>query len=476
MDDLLTVASAVLTQLVTRAEDLQNTDTPVVTTEGVEATTKDLDLERWLTGRTMSRSDLLAFVRAYCDNAADLWHPGYFAHQIAPPDTPGVVADLLQSVTNNIPLIYELGPAATVVDRVACRWMLDKVGWRAGSGTMANGGSLGNLTSLVAARNARFPDARERGNPGGTVVLAPLTSHYSVRKAAMVMGLGESGVRPLAVDEVGRIDVGRVAETLRAVGSAGQVPIALVATACATATGLYDDIAALAEICQRHGIWLHVDGAHGASALLSPRLRGRLAGIETASSLVWDGHKMMRTSALCTGVLFRDGDHHNGLFRQDASYLYREEMADVDAGQFSFETSKAPLGLKLFLTLAMRGEAALREYVESRFDLALTLWQLLTEDPRFEVPYQPHTNIMCFRPVGFTGDVNVLRRRIADTGRFYLSSAKIGDVPYLRAVLMSPATDVATLRELLDTVAVAASDQAQPRQPRGERTDDLIEL
>lgn len=458
MDDLKTVGEAVFAELLRHVDAARAGAGPVVGRDGIDAVAKELDLQRRIGGGSMDLPGLLSFVRTYCDISADLHHPGYMAHQIAPSDTPGIVADMLQSVTNNIPLIYELAPAASAVDRAVYTWMLDKIGWAGtGAGTLTNGGSLGNLIALVAARSSVVRDAFRDGNPPGLVVLAPPTSHYSLRKAVAVMGLGEQAIRPLPIDEVGRIDVRRVPEVIDEVRRRGERPIALVANACATATGLYDRIGELADVCAARDVWFHVDGAHGACALLSPKLRGLLDGVERADSATWDGHKMLRTSALCTGVLFRDRAALAELFRQDASYLYQEEAAAVDPGQYTFETSKAPLGLKIFLTLAWRGEDGLREYVERQYEKAGVLWELIQERDDFEAPYRPQSNILCFRYLPWQGDLEALRGRLIDAGEFYPSSTKIGDRPYLRAALMSPATDRETLAGLLDAVARVAN-------------------
>ncbi|MFI9503584.1 pyridoxal phosphate-dependent decarboxylase family protein [Nocardia sp. NPDC052566] len=457
VDDVGEVGTAVLETLAAHIATVRTGAGEVVSSADIDAVAKRLELRRWVEEGGMTLPELLSFVTTYSDISASHHHPGYMAHQIAPSDTPGVVADLLQAVTNNIPLVYELAPAAAAVDRAVCHWMLDHVGWgETGTGAMTNGGTLGNLTALLAARSHADATAWRDGNAHDLVVLAPATSHYSVRKAAAVMGLGERGVHPLPTDALGRIDPAELAPTLAEVRAAGKRPIAVVANGCATGTGLYDPMAEVADFCAADDLWFHLDGAHGASALLSPRLRGLLAGIERADSTVWDGHKMLRASALCTGVLFRERHYLDTLFKQDASYLYRPENEDVDPGQFTFETSKAPLGLKILLTLAYRGEAAMRAYVERQYDLAAHLWELIQERPDFTAPYAPQSNILCFRYEPWADRQLELRSRLIQDGRFFLSSFQLGGSPYLRASLMSPNTDRDTLRELLDVIVEVA--------------------
>lgn len=458
IDDVREVGTAVLEALTTHIEGVRSGAGEVVSAADIDTVTKRLELRRWIEEGGMTLPELLSFVGTYSDISASHHHPGYMAHQISPSDTPGVVADLLQAMTNNIPLVYELAPAAAAVDRSVVQWMLEHVGWSDnGTGAITNGGTLGNLTALLAARSYADATAWHDGNPGDLVLLAPMTSHYSVRKAAAVMGLGVRGVHPLPTDDLGRIDPAGLAPALAEVRAQGRRPIALVANGCATGTGLYDPMAEVAEFCQANGLWFHLDGAHGASALLSPKLRGLLSGIERADSTTWDGHKMLRTSALCTGVLFREREYLDTLFKQDASYLYLPENEEVDPGQFTFETSKAPLGLKVLLTLAYRGEAGLRSYIERQYGLATRLWELIQERPDFTAPYQPDSNILCFRYEPWADRQQELRSRLIQDGRFFLSSFQLNGSPYLRAALMSPTTDERTLNDLLDVIVEVAA-------------------
>ncbi|HEY1619589.1 MAG TPA: pyridoxal-dependent decarboxylase [Streptosporangiaceae bacterium] len=452
--DLRVVGQALLDQLAGHLEASADGKTTAVGFGSIEEVGTRLGLERWLSGGNMSTAGLLEFAADYCELSASYWHPGYMAHQIAPPSLPGVAADLMLAMTNNISLIYELAPAGTAVDQAVCRWLTTQAGWApGGTATLTHGGSLGNLISLTAARSRAFPSSWRSGSTGRAVIMAPNTSHYSVHKAAAVMGIGLDGVVPLDTDPVGRIDVAKLPETIRAVKARGDEPVALVANACATATGLYDRVGEIGELCAAAGIWMHVDSAHGASVLLSPRLRERLDGLPLASSMTWDAHKMLRVSGLCTGVVLRNAADLGTMFRQDASYLFHEDAVELDMGQRTFETSKPPLGLKLLLTLAMLGEDGLRGYIEAQHDLAQALWGMVTERADFTCPYRPESNVLCFRYVPAGDQQLVIRDRLRQDGRFYLSSVNVDGVVHLRVALMSPNTTEETLASLLDTIA-----------------------
>ncbi|MGP3953410.1 pyridoxal phosphate-dependent decarboxylase family protein [Streptomyces sp. 7N604] len=459
MGQLSAIGHAVLAELDRYREATRRGDAPVVSAMTIDEVAEKLGLQQWMDRGDMGVTELVSFVSHYCELATNLNHPRYMAHQLAPTDTPAVIADLINSVTNNTTLIYEMGPGGSAVDRAVCDWMLAKIGWSGtGGSTLTSGGTLGNLIALLAARSYGCPGSWRDGNPPDLTVLAAPSSHYSVRRSVAVMGLGESALWPLETDRWGRIDLDRLPAAIAAARDRGRRPIALVGTACVTASGLHDALEPLADLCRDEGIWFHVDGAHGAAALLSPRRRGRLAGIERANSVSWDAHKMLRTSTLCTGVLFRERDFLDGLFQQQARYLFRDESVDLDWGQRSFETTKPVLGLKLFLTLACRGEQALGEYVDQQYAKAELLWELIDQRPDFSCPYRPESNVMCFRYLPAGADQERVRQRLRSAGRFHLSSTRLDGEEYLRVSLMSPYTGPAELRELLDAIAGCGVD------------------
>lgn len=238
--------------------------------------------------------------------------------------------------------------------------------------------------------------------------------------------------------------------------------MALVANACATGTGLHDDLAAIGAFCRARGVWLHVDAAHGASALLSPRHRHLLDGIDQADSVIWDAHKMLRTSALCAAVLVRRSADLAGAFHQDASYLfYGGHSADVDLILRTVECTKATLGLKVFANLAWRGEEGLGRYVAEQYDKARRFHAIIAGRPGYECPYEPESNILCFRYGDDDQRQIAIRERLLDDGDFHISSTEIDGRRYLRLTVMAPATDDATIHALL--CAVEDADRALDR-------------
>jgi L-2,4-diaminobutyrate decarboxylase len=411
----------------------------------------------------MDAEEFGVFLAEYLARTTRLHHPGALAHQVAVPDVPAALADLVHGVINNPMAIYEMGAAAATTEVAVLEWMVEKVGWdaRAAGGVLTHGGSLANLTAMLAARARIDPDAWTRGVGRDLALLAPPSAHYSVARAAAILGLGEEAIVPLETDELERIRPDRLGDALERTFAAGRRPMALVAAACATSTGLHDDLRAIGEFCTRHGVWFHVDAAHGASALLSERHAGLLDGIALADSLVWDAHKMLRTSSLCAAVLMRRAEDLDNAFHQNASYLFYEtEREGVDAIAHAIECTKAALGVKLFMNLAWRGERGLGDYVAAAYERTRAFHDQIAARPGFECPYVPESNILCFR-YGGGGDRQVaIRERLIASGEFHLSSTVVSGERFLRIVVTAPATDEAAIDRMMDAVERADAELA----------------
>jgi L-2,4-diaminobutyrate decarboxylase len=382
------------------------------------------------------------------------------------------LADFVHGVINNPMAIYEMGPSAAAVERVVIDWMLEKVGWvgndgRKGCGVLTHGGSLANLTALLAARASASPSAWDHGMGGDLAVLAPPSAHYSIRRVTSIIGIGADNVYPVDVDEREVVIADKLPAALARARDAGKQVMAVVANACATSTGLHDPLDEMGAFVREEGLWLHVDGAHGATALVSEKERHLLRGIESADSLSWDAHKMMRTSALCTAVLFQDPRSLDRAFRQDASYIfYGEEGPGVDFIRHTVECTKTSLGLKIFMNLAWRGEKGVAGYIENQYDLTRRLYDCIRGRRGFECPHVPESNILCFR---FEGDNDFqvkLRERLLEEGRFYITSTEIHGKRFLRLTVMSPETTEATIEELLDAIERIAGELEKSERNR----------
>jgi L-2,4-diaminobutyrate decarboxylase len=392
------------------------------------------------------------------DHSVRLHHPAEIAHQVAGPDVPSAIADLVQGAINQPMSIYEMGPAAHAMERVVVEWMTEQIGWpEGGGGVLTHGGSLANLTALLAARAAAAPDAWTDGVDGSLAVLAPPSTHYSVRRSVAMLGLGERAVVDLEVDEHERIVPTALEDALARCQAGGRRPMALVAAAAATSTGLHDDLDAAGRFCRDHDIWFHVDAAHGAAALLSPEHRHLLRGIEHADSVIWDAHKMMRTSALAAAVLLREEWRLEAAFRQKASYLIYEDADESGSSllERQVECTKAAIGTRIFMNLAFRGPDGIGRYVAEQYDKTLRFWEMIEAREGFECLARPESNILCFR-YGRDPELQVaLRERLLRDRRYHLSSTEVNGERWLRMSVMAPATTEETISGLLDAIEEA---------------------
>ena len=402
-----------------------------------------------------------------------LHHPRYLGHQVTAPLPLAALCGLVDGLLNNANAVYEMGPVVTVLERNLARWLGGRLGWdESCDGFLTSGGSLGNLTALLAARQAQAGfDVWSAGVGGGEplAVLVGETAHYSVTRACQVMGLGSAGVVKVPVDDQWRLRADALPAALASARAAGRRPIALVAAACCTATGSFDPLEPLADFCAAHGLWLHVDGAHGASAALAPAERHWLAGIERADSVVWDAHKMLLVPALCTAVLFRDGRRSYEAFAQEASYLLHKQDPSEEwynlCGR-TFECTKTMAALKLHVALAVHGTQVLGDYVAGRFALGRYFGEIVAAEPDFELPVAPHCNIVCFRyrPPG-VADLDALqpaiRQRLLSDGGFHLVQTRLPSGVWLRVTIINPLTTEADLRALLATVRRAGDELAR---------------
>jgi len=399
---------------------------------------------------------VVQLIEDYWQASTRVHDPRCMGHQVAVPHPASALGDFAHGLTNNGYGTYEMGPQGAAVEMAVVDWMLEKIGWSGGSGLLVHGGSLANLSSLLAARATAFPEAWEKGTPPGTKLFVPATSHYSVARCAGILGMGTDAVVTVPADARGVMIPAELDAALAAARAADTPILAVVANACATATGLYDPLRAVGEICRRHGVWLHIDGCHGASVLISEKWKHLVDGIELGDSVCWDAHKMLGSSSLSAGVLFREPDAVYRSFRQDGNYLAGTEAEETPYLR-SIECTKSGLGLRAFLVLAMRGEAGLAADLDVMHENARYLNRLLRAADDFEVPLDPESNILLFRPhPGGTElsdtQVEAVRRGLMDSGSYYLTAANFDGRKWLRVTLMNPATSHAHLREMVEEV------------------------
>ena len=429
-------------------------------------------------------TDIVDLLLEVVDRSTHLHHRGYVGHQVAAPLPPAVLAEFVNALLNNGMAVYEMGQAQTVMERQVVQFLAGRLGYDSAraDGVLTHGGSLGNLTALLAARQATADyDAWTEGHREPLAVLVSEEAHYCVARAVQVMGLGRGGAVSVGVDDRLRMRPDDLEAALARARRDGRRVFAVVASSCSTATGSFDPLEPIAEFCQEHRLWMHVDGAHGASVALSNServRRERIAGIERADSVVWDLHKLALMPALATAVVFREGRRSYEAFAQEASYLFEDaapEESWFDLGQRTMECTKRGMGMTLWVTLRSYGTRLFSEHVDRLLFLAGEFAAMLRVDPRFELLMEPEANIVCFRVLGAEPSSGPgpqrdllqdrVRRQVLADGRFYLVKTRVRGATWLRTTLMNPLTTVEDLARLLEELASAAV-------PDGRATSD----
>jgi L-2,4-diaminobutyrate decarboxylase len=421
-------------------------------------------------------------VKCLCDRAQELiqqgihlQHPGYVGHQVGAPLPAASLAELVAGVFNQSMAVYEMSPSATPIERQTAQWLCNLVGWpKEADGVFTSGGSLGNLTALLVARNhATGGAAWEKGMRSGPplTILVSEHAHYSVARSAGILGMGQDNVIRVPVDRQFRMDSAALAECYRAAMAAGKKVMAVVASAGTTATGSFDPLREIGEFCRAQGVWFHVDGAHGASVLLSPKYRSLADGIELADSVIWDAHKMLFMPNLATALLFRQGSHGYEAFTQEASYLFgRNGLPEYDLALRTIECTRQMQAWKLWISFQLYGARGLGALVTQKLDLARTFAARLRAQPDFELLVEPMCNILCFRhiPEGAKRETSNLamlnehqakvRQRVLASGKFFLVQTRFGEGLYLRCTLMNAHTTGPDLERLLELIRECAAD------------------
>lgn len=403
-------------------------------------------------------------------------HPRNLGHQVATPIPVAALCDLVAALTNQAMAVYETGPTATMLERQVLRWLSQLIGWNADeaevSGVLTSGGAQANLTALLAARQHNaISNVWKNGvaSHPAMYILASEHAHYSVSRAAGIMGLGTDAVISIATDEQGRMIPAALVDTHEACIRNGQHIMAVVANAGCTPTGSVDSLAEIGQYCRTHQLWLHVDGAHGASALLSRQHRQLLQGVELADSVVWDGHKMLYMPATVSAVLFREPENSYAAFAQDASYLFHGGNHEVETYNVSYRTlecTKRMMALKLWTAFSLYGVDGLAGLVDGTFATARLLAKKLAGAADFELLMQPQTNIVCFRHLrekhlkseSLNSLQAKLRLALVKSGAFHLTQVELDGKLWLRTTIMNPMTHESDLDALLLSLRDTAID------------------
>jgi L-2,4-diaminobutyrate decarboxylase len=418
-------------------------------------------LAYWQADFEVGQSDVGAFFKDVIARSTHLHHPKYMGHQVPPPAPLAALTGLLTGFLNNGMAVYEMGMVSNPIERILMEWVAKRCGYGSkSSGLITSGGTLANLTALLAAR-AYTTNVWEEGATNRLAVMVSDEAHYCIDRAARIMGFGTEGVIKLPTDAHFRMKTELLEEYYTKARADGLTVIAVVGSAGSTSTGAYENLEDIANFCEKHKIWFHVDGAHGGAVIFSEKYKPLVKGLNRADSMILDFHKMLLTPALATALVFKRGGDAFKTFQQKAQYLWanHETLDWFNSGKRTFECTKSMICLKIYALLKAYGEPIFTENVETLYDLGKTFAILVKRRSNFELGVEPESNIVCFRYVEKgknDAELNALnnekRAKLLRAGNFYIVQTTLKGKVFLRVSLMNPLTSEKDLVALLDEI------------------------
>lgn len=392
-------------------------------------------------------------------------HPRFFGY-VASPGTPVAAAgDLLTAGLNANVTSWRSAPAAAEMEHLVIDWVKQMLGYPAtAAGLLVSGGSMANLSALAAMRTWKAPQSGREGLDRKLRVYVSGEGHFSLHKAARLLGIGTDNVVTIGTGEALRMDLDELQRAIAGDRAAGYVPACVVANAGSANSGAFDSLEGVAAIAEREDLWMHVDGAYGGFAALSDVARPLFAAIGRAHSVSLDPHKWLYLSAGCGCVLYRDPAVARATFSHDADYTRTIGLADDAAFVFwdyGPELSRPFRALSLWLQFKVYGTELLGRWIGENIACARYFATLVEESGDFELLAPVGLSIFCFRyrPPGYTGDLNALNERVMAavqaSGTSYLSSASVRGQFALRGCVLNWRTERPDMEQLLRDVRKA---------------------
>ncbi|XP_075442012.1 glutamate decarboxylase 1-like isoform X2 [Ascaphus truei] len=385
-------------------------------------------------------------------------HPRFFNQISSGLDIIGLAGEWLTATANTNMFTYEIAPVFIIMEGILLKKMHEMIGWgeNEADGVFSPGGSISNLYSILVARYKYYP-----------------MSHYSLEKASAVLGIGTDNVIAIKCDERGKMIPSDLEAKILHVKREGHVPLYVSATAGTTVYGAFDPLANIADICEKYGLWMHVDAAWGGGLLLSKKHCFKLNGIKRANSVTWNPHKMMGVPLQCSAILVREKDLLQACNQQCASYLFQPDKqynTAYDTGDKTIQCGRHVDIFKLWLMWKAKGTCGFELQINRCLDLAEYLYKSIETRESFELvfPDEPeHTNV-CFwyippslscipRDSEWNTKLHKIAPRIKEQmmeeGTTMVSYQPLGDkVNFFRMVFSNPATRKSDVNFLLEEI------------------------
>jgi aromatic-L-amino-acid/L-tryptophan decarboxylase len=393
------------------------------------------------------------------DRGFHLGSANYFGLMNPTPTYAGVLAEALVAALN--PQLATTGRSqlATKIEAETIRWIGERFGWQQPfDGSFTSGGNEANFSALALALATHFPEAIEDGVASigaQPVVYASAESHHSLDKSVGLLGLGRKALQRIPLNEPCAMDVDALEQAIAADRRAGRKPFCVVATAGTTNSGIIDDIPAIADLCQREGLWLHLDGAYGAAITFSDRYRHLVNGIERCDSVTIDPHKWLSVPFVAGIILTRRPQAMQAAFGVTTPYMPKPVPGvALDNFKVSMQWTRRMNSLKLWLTLQMHGRKAYETLIDSQMQLAREFVAWVESGDVFEMATPQVLPILNFRLKRAGGGDQLaqahieLVERVTRDGRRWISETRVAGRSVIRAMIVSHLTGQSQIEEL----------------------------
>jgi glutamate/tyrosine decarboxylase-like PLP-dependent enzyme len=398
----------------------------------------------------------------------------YFGLMNPTPTYMAVLAEAFVAAINPQLASLARSQLASKIEAETVRWIGERIWGMNGTkpkfdGTFTSGGNEANFSALAMALASHFPASLEDGfavTSDRPVLYSSSESHHSLDKSAGLLGIGRKALRRVPVNAGMQMDAAALERQIRQDLAAGYQPFAVVGTAGTTNSGAVDDLNALAGICERHGLWFHVDGAYGAAAVFSERHRDLVAGIERADSVTIDPHKWLAMPFAAGVVLTRKAEMLQNTFGVSTPYMPRIAGATiVDNFKVSAQWSRRMNSLKLWLTLRVHGRQAYEDLIDHQLKLAQQFANWVRNSEHFELVLDPQLTIVNFRLKGVPEDDlasanSAIVDEITRDGQRWISQTVAGGKNVIRMMIISYLTSEKQLRELQESLILSVTKVA----------------
>lgn len=412
-------------------EEIQN---PAVAAIPVEDLFNRLDLK--LEDQPLEDQKLYELLEVLIQHSPKTASTRFFNQLIGGRRSKAVLGDVLASVLNNSMYTYKVAGPMVGVEKSVIQSVSQLIGYSANSGgTITSGGSMSNFMGMVLARDHKLNSSINEGVQQKMILYTSAEAHYSIAKNASLMGIGKHQIRAVPTDHLGSILAHKLIEAIEKDKKANHIPFMVNATAGTTVLGAFDDIDAIADVCDEYKLWLHVDGAYGGAAAFTAKRSHYLKGVERSDSFSVSAHKMLGTPLTCSIFVTQHQAQLFQSFSSEADYLFQTQTDEYNLGKSSLQCGRRNDALKLWTLWKSIGTKGLGELVDHQFNLATTAKEYVKNHPDYTLYGPENSTSVCFNYKNI--DPELLSKRLHEHQQLLVSYGSFNEQKFIRLVTIN---------------------------------------